>query len=652
MVVKVIPGMSAAAAALLWTLPAAAQDVPLLAPLFQDHGVLQRDKPLPVWGNAAPGQPVEVEVAGKSARATADAAGRWRVELPALAAGGPYTLTVRAGSRTQTANDVLIGDVWLCSGQSNMELSVSQALNAHSEIANANDPMMRLITVQKDSATAPLDRFKHPLAWEPVTPKTIGEFSAACYFMARDLKARQKVPFGLIDSTWGGTAINAWRSAGSLAADPVAKGDAELRALYQRDPAAAARQWGTGWMDWWRERSSDAEGREPWQANAPGQWLKLPAFELWEGWGVPAMESYNGIVWYRTEIRLTAAQAKKATGIELGIADDMDVAFVNGVPVGSTNVWNEQRSYRLAPGVLKAGVNRITIGVIDTGGGGGMYGKDAPRLIKFADGTTLALPPASKWQYRATPGIGDSPHTPWESTSGQSGLYNAMIAPIGPYRLRGVAWYQGEADTGAASGYATRLAGLISGWRSQFGDPQLPFLIVQIAGWGPRNAVPVESGNASIRDEQRRAVAADRNAALTVATDLGDVWDIHPANKQEVGRRLALGARARAYGEQIGYSGPWPVDARRSGNSIRITFTGADGPLQAWSASRPIGFELCGAAYASCRFVEANIDGATVVIDTAGGGADRVRYCWGDSPVCTLSDRAGLPATPFELKVE
>ncbi|MDF7776016.1 sialate O-acetylesterase [Sphingomonas sp. AOB5] len=624
----------------------------LLHPMFQDHAVLQRDKPLPIWGAAKPGEQVSIEIAGNSTTATADREGNWRATLRPMPAGGPFTLGVTAGGVTQTISDVLIGEVWLCSGQSNMEFSVSQGLNAQSEIANANDPQMRLLSVSRDSAPNPLATFGKPVSWQKVTPASIADFSAACYFMARDLKGRLNVPFGLIDATWGGTAVNAWRSAASLAVDPAASESGALLALHRKDPTASAKQWGETWTRWWRERSGDAAGREPWQAGAPGDWATLPAFDFWEKWGVPQLEAYNGIVWYRTEITLTDAQAKQAVSIDLGIVDDMDMSFVNGIPVGTTNMWDALRSYPLAPGTLKAGVNRIVISALDTFGPGGAYGKPEQRVIRLRDGSTIPLPEASKWQYRVTPGIGDPPHAPWETIAGLSGIYNGMIAPIGPYGLRGVAWYQGEADTGVPAGYAGRLAGLMSGWRTQFGDTGLPFLIVQLANWGAPNTAPMESGTAGVRDEQRRAVAGDPNAALIVAVDLGDVWDIHPANKQEVGRRLALGARAKAYGEQLPWSGPWAVKASKGPDGVRVRFAGFDRALVAYSASDPIGFELCGTAYGSCRFVPARIDGGDVVLAPGTGQAARVRFCWGDSPRCNLYDKAGLPAAPFELAVE
>lgn len=641
-----------AVAAALFAVPAAsAQQAPLLADLFQDHAVLQRDRPIAIWGKAAPGDSVEVTIAGNSARTSPDQAGRWSVVLPAMPAGGPFTLAVNTRGGRQTIGDVMIGDVWLCSGQSNMEFHVSQGLNAAGETGTADDPRMRLLTVGRDTAPAPLHAFETPVRWQTVTPQTIGDFSAACYFMARDLRQSEKVPFGLIDATWGGTPIDAWRTSDALSGDPAMKARIALMTAWRADPASAARRWGETWTGWWRNWSHDAPGKEPWQANPPGDWKPVPSFVNWEGWDVPAMADYNGYVWYRTDVTLTAAQAAQPATLAFGPVDDTDMTFVNGVGVGTTTSWNEPRAYRLAPGTLHAGRNRIAIAALDTGGGGGLSGTAEQRAIRFGDGTSLPLPAAADWRYRVVPGPADPPHAPWEGSIDFAAIYNGMIAPLGRYGLRGVAWYQGEADAGTPSGYADKLASMMRGWRAQFADSALPFLIVQLAGYGPRNAEPRESGFASIRDEQRRAVAADAHAGLVVAADLGEVNDIHPANKQDVGHRLARIARATVYGAAAPGSGPWATAAVHDGTAVRIRFDGIEGGLVAYSASQPFGFELCGAANGTCRFVTARIDGAQVVLDGAGGPADRARFCWGDSPMCNLYDRSGLPAVPFELSV-
>lgn len=629
--------------------PVASAQPVQLASIFQDHVVLQRDRPIRVWGSAPTRHgAITVTLGGKTATASNDKPGSWRAELPAMPAGGPYTLTVSTDGVTETVSDVLIGDVWLCSGQSNMEFHVSQGLNAAGEIGTANDPEMRLLMVARDTGAEPLGEFKTPVRWQAVTPQTVGDFSAACYFMARDLRQSEKVPFGLIDASWGGTPIDAWRTAASLSDDPAMQGQRALLDSYRKDPAAAGRIWGERWGAWWRGWSHDAAGKEPWQANPPGEWQPVPKFVNWEGWDVPAMADYNGYVWFRTEVTLTAARAARPATLAFGAVDDTDVTYVNGLGVGTTTSYNQPRAYTLAPGTLHAGRNLVAIAALDTGGGGGLTATPGQNAIRFGDGTSIPLPDAAQWRYRVVPGPADPPHAPWENSVDFASIYNGMIAPLEGFGLRGVAWYQGEADAGTPNDYADKLASMMKGWRSQFGNAHLPFLIVQLAGYGPRNDAPRESGFASIRDQQRKAVAADPDSALVAAFDLGEVNDIHPANKQDVGHRLARAARALSYGDAAPASGPQAAVPVRSGNIVTVDF---GQPLVTYSASQPIGFELCGVAPGSCRFVAAQLNGSTVSLDAGGGPAERVRYCWGDSPICNLYGKSGLPAGPFELPV-
>lgn len=647
--------IQSAPALLLLAAPAAAQEAPpLLHAMFQDHGVLQRDRPIAVWGDAAPGERVEITLGTRKTLVRADADGHWRADLPAFPAGGPYTLTATTrGGRSQRAEDLMIGDVWLCSGQSNMEFPVSRVLNATGEIDKADDADLRLMTIEKKTSLSPERHFPAPVQWQRTTPETVRDFSAACYFMARDLRASQRVPMGLIDASWGGTAIDAWRPETALAQDPTAQADLALLRTYRSDPAAASRQFGARWTDWYRAKSGDTAGVEPWQAKAPGEWHPLPSFAPWEKWGIAELAQYNGMLWYRTEVTLTAEQAAKSASLALGPADDMDASFVNAVPVGVTYAWGVPRLYPLAAGTLKAGINVIAVGVLDTWGEGGLTGTPDQRAIRFADGTSVPLPGPTDWRWlRAPAGVGDPPHAPWEAIAGFSGIYNAMVAPIGPYGLRGAAWYQGEANAGSPDGYAEKLASMMAAWRGQLAKPDLPFLIAQLSSWGPRVPQPVESGFAQIRDEQRQAVIADSNAALAVTVDLGDVVDIHPANKADVGHRLARGAEALTYRGKASPSGPWPVEARLEGKVIRVRFTGVDKGLVALSAAQPIGFELCGTTPGSCRFATATLDTSDVLVAASPGPADRVRFCWGDSPICNLTDATGLPATPFELAVK
>ena len=268
--------------------PAAAGAAPTLDPLFSDHAVLQRGKPIAVWGTADPGEKVSVTLASASRIVIADKTGRWRVDMPRMEAGGPHTLLATGrGGASARAGDLLVGDVWLCSGQSNMEYPVRRALNADTDIAAANDPEVRLLTVQKRTNLAPQTKFADPISWSALTPESVAGFSAACYFMARDLRASEKVPIGLIHSSWGGTQIAPWIDLKS--AEAFEKENAGLLALYQRDPLEANLRFGTRWQAWWKERA----GTEPWRDSSALEWKPKPAIGDWESWGDPPFKAYN-----------------------------------------------------------------------------------------------------------------------------------------------------------------------------------------------------------------------------------------------------------------------------------------------------------------------------------------------------------------------
>lgn len=624
----------------------------LLGDMFKDAAVFQRDRPIAIWGRAMPGERVRVEFAGGVTEARADRSGRWTAMLPARGAGGPYQLAVSTpGGARETADNILVGDVFLCSGQSNMEMEVQRALNAPAEIGSSADNQMRLLTVRRDTAFTPLESFKGPVRWQEAGPSSVADFSAVCYFMARELRRTQKVPIGLIDASWGGTAIDAWRSETAIARGGGLSDRLDVLRAYRVDPVAGNRRWGALWEQWWREKSGDRPGTEPWQPGADGpEWKPVPRLTNWESWGDPALANYNGLMWYRTNVELTPAQAAKGATLNIGWADDLDQTWVNGIPVGNTYGPNTSRAYRIPAGVLKPGRNSIVVSVLDTYSAGGLMGPEELRAITFADGTTVPL--GGAWSYRTVPpSVGWPPRAPWESVAGLSLIYNAMVAPLGNYGLKGVAWYQGESDAGPTRGYAAKLRSMMTDWRSQFANPDLAFLVVQLAGWGPSPARPQESGFATVRDEQRLAVANDRNAGLAVAIDLGDRTDIHPGNKLDVGRRLARAARQVVYKEAVTPSGPEVAGARLGGGEVTVTFRNVDGQLLTYNSDQAMAFELCGDAAGSCRFVGGTVRGSSVLLPVGSQPATRVRFCWGDSPVCNLYDSAGLPAGPFEVGV-
>jgi sialate O-acetylesterase len=637
-----LKALLAAAAGLVATSGSAA---PVLHPLFSDHAVLQRGGPIAVWGTAEAGEQVTVTLGGASRTATAGGDRAWRVEFAAMAAGGPYRLEAagRGGARA-TAEDILIGDVWLCSGQSNMEFPVGRALNGEAEAAAADDPLLRVLTVPKKTAVTPAAGFGGSVSWAPASPQSVRDFSAACYFMVRELRASEKVPIGAIAASWGGTAIRSWMDEASGRA--VGGEDAALLALYRRDPAAANRRFGERWQAWWRARSP----LEPWRDPAGLAWKPMPRIGYWEGWGDPAFAAFNGMMWARKTFTLSRDEAARAATLSLGVVDEIEQTWVNGVPVGNTFGWEVARDYPLPEGLLREGENVVLVNMYDGYGAGGFQGPAEALKLGFAGGG--AEPLGEGWEYAVAPaGLGEPPRPPWDLAAGLSLIHNGMIAPLGPFGFKGVAWYQGETDGGMPAGYAEKLRAMMAGWRRQFGAPELPFLVVSLANFGAPPTAPRASGWAEVREAQRRVTAGDERSALVVAVDLGDRLDIHPANKQEVARRLARAARAVAYGAQEP-AGPRAVRARRSEGEIVVEFAGLTGALRSWSGSSVIGVELCGATQESCRYALAAAEGSRLLVADDRKPATRVRYAWADSPVVNLYDEAPLPPGPFELPID
>ncbi len=635
-------------------MPAAARETTgLLHPLFRDHAVLQRDRPIAVWGHAGPGQPVSVTFAGQAVSTRADAAGGWKATLPPVAAGGPHTLEVNAGTRREMVRDVLVGDVWLCSGQSNMELPVWRSLNAASEIAAATMPRIRLFTVPQHAAAQAQETFNDSTAWTSATPDAVRDFSATCFYFARELQRTVDVPMGLIEAAWGGSRIEAWTSVGALRGQGGLDEALDILARSARDPLEARAAWGRYWQHWWATREGTLPGDAPWRADADDRgWSCAPAtLGAWERWNEPALAGYNGMVWYRTQVMLSAEQAARGATLELASADEVDVTWVNGVAVGSQYGAGERR-YPLPRGLLKAGSNVIAVNVLDTYGEGGLVGPATAYGLQFDDGKRVAL--QGPWKYRVAPGQQAPPFAPWQAATGLSTLYNGMIAPLGGFGLRGMLWYQGESNTGDGAAYAARLRALRDDWRRQFGA-RTPLLLVQLASYGQPPVAPADSGWAQVREAQRRVAAEDARSGLAIAIDIGDAYDIHPPNKQELGRRLARVARHVVYGEQdLAPSGPRAVTAVRTPAGVAIAFEDVEGALTATGALRPIGFELCETRgdTGHCDYGHAELDRRRILLrGPRSTHATHVRYCWADGPVCTLRDRSGAPAGPFELPI-
>ena len=623
------------AAGLLLVLSAGVQAVELPR-VFADGMVLQRGHAIPVWGVAEPGARVAVSFDGAQVETRADGNGAWRVMLPAREAGGPFVLKVDDGSAPRELRDVLVGDVWLASGQSNMEWPIADSDDAQAEIARATDPEIRHFKVPKTWAGLP----QWQLAggeWVAASPEVAGRFSAVAHFFARELRATQGVPIGIIDSSWSGSAIEAWMDAPTQGID--GDGLVELaRALKQEDDQALARS--RARLAHWELPADDSRWHLA-QDDASG-WDDMPVPSLWEEAGLNGMD---GVAWYRTGFDLEAREARSGVRLGLGRIDDTDTAWVNGVEVGQTAMqYDLPRVYEVPASALRPGRNEIAVRVTDVGGGGGIHGEPAELFVQVEGGPRRPL--AGTWKFR--PAEVTALALDDNKNQRPTLLYNAMIAPLQPFPLRGVIWYQGEANAGSvaqAMAYRRQFPAMIGQWRAQWGAPELPFLWVQLASYRTGDDQGDTSPWAVMRESQGATLALPATGQA-VAIDIGDPDDIHPRNKQDVGKRLALAARRVAYGEDVADAGPVFEQARFEDGAAYLRFTGDGLAVRGGGALQ--GFRLAGAdrVFHPAR---ASIEGAIVVVRSDAVPAPvAVRYAWQDAPVdANLVGGSGLPASPF-----
>ena len=603
--------------------------------------------------NSAP----QAAAAPRSAQTKVGTDGHWSLALAAVeSGGGPYDLTAQSSSgANQSAHDVLVGDVFLCSGQSNMEMAVLRAGDSHGEINKPANDTIRWLNVEHAVANTPQATFASPVSWKISTPDTVADWSAVCLFFARELQPTVHVPIGLIQSTWSGSNIRPWISARTLHAGGQYEPGLSVLATYSKDTAAGQRQLAGQWEQWWRTTSGDKTGAEPWAVESSAGWRTAPpALGDWRTWGDPELTAFTGMVWFRTEFSLTAAQVKslkQPATLSLGKINQVDETWLNGRALGNTFGYETPRTYDLPPAMLHAGTNVLVVNVLSTYGVGGLLNGGPDRTIHLPNGDTIPL--NGTWHYRVVPKkLGNPPRAPWESVGGLTTLYNAMIAPLGSYGLRGALWYQGESNTSEYQSYQGLLSGMMTDWRRQFGS-DLPFLIVQLPNFGPFAAAPGESDWAGLREAERLAVKGDPHAGLAVTIDVGEPHNLHPTDKQDVAKRLAHAARNVIYGDSTPPSGPTPLRATRNGQEVIVEFGDIETGLVVYGHDEPIGFELCGDAPASCRFARAGLSGSQVKLTVpAGTSPTRVRYLWADSPICTLFDSSGIPPGPFELRIQ
>ncbi len=618
-----------------------------LPKVFGSNMVLQRNAAIAVWGTADPGGIIQVTLQDAEKTAESDKDGKWSLALPAMEAGGPYEMTVK-GAKDTTFSNILIGDVWVASGQSNMEWSLkAQVDNFQQEIANANYPEIRLFTVTKD--TSPMERpdIKEG-SWAECTPQTVPDFSAVAYFFGRDLYQEEKIPIGLIHTSWGGTPSEAWTSKATIKTfedfrPAVEKLDA-MSASYEENQNKPKNNQTT------REKiTSDANAK----INAPdfkpefdeSQWKTMAIPVLWESAQGAGMSDYDGFVWFSKEVRVPANYAGKPLALHLGKVDDKDITWFNGTKIGETNIYSELRNYTVPGKLVKAGTNKIIIRVEDTGGGGGVYGPGEEMKVASAD-QKFSKSLTGDWKYNETlepkfPVVASQfPNQP-------SVLYNAMIAPLIPYTIKGAIWYQGESNADRAYQYRSIFPAMIEDWRKNWGIGNFPFLFVQLANFKEKKPEPADDDWAELREAQVMALSLPKTG-MAVAIDIGEAEDIHPKNKQDVGKRLALAARKVAYDEDLVYAGPMYESMKKEGNQIIIKFNNVGSGLMKLPDEKLKGFAIAGEdqqfVWAEAEIIsedEIRVSSPKVKNPAA------VRYGWASNPEVNLYNEEGLPASPF-----
>jgi len=619
-----------------------------LPKLVGDNMVLQQNTRLPLWGWASPGERVTVSFQSQQVTAKAGKDGKWTVALAPVPAGGPFEMTIK-GKNAIALKNILVGEVWLASGQSNMEWFLSSTVNNHvQEIAAADYPQIRLIDVKNAVAFRPQAEMQSD-GWKICSPETAGNFSAVAYFFARDLHQRYKVPVGLITSEWGGTPAEAWASGEALRAFP---GFSEQIAQMANDKSDLAKQMAEydTQREAWLKASGDQDrgylpGGKTWADagfDAAG-WPKMPLPGLWER--ADGLPDYDGVVWYRRELDVPAAAAGKPITLHLASIDDADSTFFNGVKVGSTNGYNVLRVYTVPGQQVKAGRNVIAVRVVDTGGGGGIHG-DAQELYAEIGGQRVPL--TGEWQYQAAADTKTMPRRPFATDlqNAPTTLYNAMIAPLVPYAIKGAIWYQGESNAGRAYQYRTLFPAMIKDWRSRWGY-DFPFLFVQLANFMHDKDQPADYEWAELREAQAMTLSLP-NTGMAVTIDIGDPEDIHPRNKQDVGLRLAAAARKVAYGEKGVHAGPTYQSMKVEGKEVRVKFANVGSGLVVKDKYGYVrGFAVAGA---DKKFVWAKgyLDGDDLVLHSdAVPNPVAVRYAWSNNPDGNVYNREGLPAVPF-----
>jgi sialate O-acetylesterase len=615
--------------------------LPFLSPLFGEHMMLQRGQANRIWGWAGPGTEIQIELAGDRTTATTAADGRWEARFTPPPAGGPYKLTID-GPQHLEFHDVLVGDLWVCSGQSNMAFGLGESRDGPVAIKAATHPDIRLYRVGQQPAYAP-ESFPRG-EWrrcEPAAFERDGGFSAVAYYFGRKLAADTGVPIGLIQNAVGGSPAESWMSPEALRAFPeFTPALTEMERLRHRGGPV----YGNFVMPWYDEFDSGVAGE--WSAAGFDD-RAWPAVSLQDGFAQLGVPATPAVVWFRREIELPDKLPDGPAKLLLGVVDKMDTAFLNGRWIGASAWVENPRAYPIPAGVLHPGRNQLTIRVLKVASDGGFRSPADALKIELGDGTAIPL----EGVLRAALAVDARPPHPlplgyenWPTMPAI--LHLGMLRPIAPLAITGVLWYQGEANFTRARQYRTLLPALITDWRTLFGQPDLPFYIVSLPAFMPRRELPGSDGWTELREAQADTVRATPRTALVVTVDTGDAANIHPPDKLPVGERLALSALKHTYGADVMAAGPELAGVDRLPGRLRLHFTHTDGGLVV-RGPRLGEFSLAGADRV-WHWADAQLDGDTVIV-TSAAVPDPVaaRYAWQANPLATLGNGAGLPAAPF-----
>ena len=622
-----------------------------LPKLINDGMVLQRSAKVKIWGWASGNENVSVNFLGSTYQTKADENGNWDIELSDLKAGGPYKMVINA-SNSITINDIMVGDVWICSGQSNMEHSLGSFDWVYKkEIENsANNYIRQFYVPQKynfDEPQKDLQAGRWPpgqASWKSANPENVFYFSAVAYFFGKAIYDKYKVPVGLINSSLGGSPVESWISEEALKSFPSYYNEARLfrdSLLIQKIEASDSRRI----SDWYNLSSKIDEGYKDanniWSDSDlnTSDWMtmKIPGY-----WADTKIGPINGVVWFRKKVNIPASMVGKKAKIILGRIVDADSVFINGKFIGNTTYLYPRRRYNIPPGVLQEGENTIVIRVINSSGNGGFV-LDKPYEIETENDTVNLK---GEWKFKVgdiMPSLASQTFIRWKPL----GLYNAMIAPLINYKIKGVIWYQGESNADRPGDYLDLFSVMINDWRNKWDEGDFPFLFVQLPNFMEAKSEPSKSNWALLREAQLKTLSLP-NTGMAVTIDIGEWNDVHPVDKKDVGDRLELAAEKIAYGNDVVYSGPIYKSMKVEGNKIVLSFTHIGTGLVAKGGEDLKYFAIAGK---DKHFVwaKAKVKGDKVIVwNDKIENPVAVRYAWADDPEgANLYNKEGLPASPF-----